>query len=231
MSKLIEWLDHRMEVVGVENWKDLSEQSGVSMRDLQDAHPNETLDGLSRSQRRTLAAALRVAIRRLEQLNDGQIDWIEDAHVYDAVSRGRPFPAQERDSGYWIPRETSPGDRGTPLVGSIRQNGRADRDEEWQEEFGRFVPRRFGKGHDVYALAIEGEDKSVVFRNIPPWEFREGQAAVYCWNGWEAVGWFGNATFGPTKARVTTADGKRHDVDALTIVRVGKVIGRWPADN
>ena len=231
MSKLFQWLDHRMEVVGVEGWKDLSKQSGVPLQDLRDAKAYGTLDVLCRSELRRLAGTLRVSIRWLEQLSEGLIDWIDDSRVYDACVRGRPLPAQEKDSDYWAPREIKIEDRGTPLVGSIRPNGKADPDEEWQEEFGRFVPRRFGKGHDIYALEIEGQGKSVVFRNIPPWEFREGMAAVYCWNGWEAVGWFGNATFASTKAQVKTGDGERHDVDPLTIVRVGKVIGRWPPDN
>ena len=227
MSKLTQWLDHRMDVVGVESWKDLSKQSGVAQNDLQDAKANETLDGLSRSERRLLAAVLRVSVRRLEQLNEGRVDWIEDEHVYDAIARGRPLPAQERDPDYWKPKEIQPEDRGTPLVGRIRASGKAEPDEEWNEEYGRFVPRRFGKGHDIYALEIEGEPKTVVLRNIPPWEFREGKAAVYCWNGWDTEGWFGRVDLKATRARVVTADGKCHDLDTNNVVRIGKMVGNW----
>lgn len=228
MSKLTQWLDHRMEVVGVESWTDLSEQSGVSLTGLQGARTKETLDVLSRSERRHLAVVLRVSLGRLEKLDNGQIDWIEDSFVYDAITRGRPRPAQENDPDHWTPITIQPEDRGTPLVGRIRSDGKADPDEEWNEEFGRFVPRRFGKGHDIYALEMQGEGTSIIFRNIAPWEFREGQAAVYCWNGWEAEGWFGNVVMQPSKASVITGDGQRHDLDLVDIVRIGKVIRRWP---
>lgn len=78
MSKLTQWLDHRMEVVGLNRWKDLSDYSGVSDQTIQEMNTCGSLDVLSRSERRSLAATLRVALRRLEQLDGGQIDWIED---------------------------------------------------------------------------------------------------------------------------------------------------------
>jgi hypothetical protein len=88
---------------------------------------------------------------------------------------------------------------------------------------------RYGKGKDIYALELERSGQSIVFRNIPPWEFSEGEAAVYCWNGWESQGWFGRAYLQPARARIVTADGSRHDLDPVNVVRIGKVIGKWPA--
>ena len=45
---------------------------------------------------------------------------------------------------------------------------------------------RQGPGH-LSALEFEGRSESIVLRNIAPWgSFAEGQAAIYCWNGWEA---------------------------------------------
>lgn len=228
MSKLTQWLDHRMEVVGLDRWKDLSEYSGVPDQTIQDMNTCGSLDMLSRSERRLLAATLRVSLRRLEQLDDGQIDWIEDKHVYDVGVQGRPLPSQENDPAYWIPKETKPEDRGTPLIGRIRSSGKAEPDEDWQEEWGRHIPQRYGKGHDIYGLELEQVGQSVVLRNIPVWEFREGMAAVYCWNGWEAEGWFGRVYLEPSKARVVTVDGTRHDLDLVSVVRIGKVVGRWP---
>ncbi len=228
MSKLTQWLDHRMEVVGLDRWKDLSEYSGVPDQTIQDMNTCGSLDMLSRSERRLLAATLRVSLRRLEQLDDGQIDWIEDKHVYDMGVQGRPLPSQESDPAYWIPKEVMPEDRGTPLIGRVRESGKAEPDEDWQEDWGRCIPKRFGKGRDIYALEQDGSGQSIVFRNIPVWEFREGMAAVYCWNGWEAQGWFGRVYLAPSKARVVTAGGARHDLDLLSVVRIGKVIGRWP---
>ena len=84
-------------------------------------------------------------------------------------------------------RKSKPEDRGTPLIGRIRASGKAEPDEDWQEEWGRHIPQRYGKGHDIYGLELEGVGQSVVFRNIPPWEFRDGPVAVYCWNGWEVA--------------------------------------------
>ena len=228
MSKLIEWLDHRMEVVGFEKWMDLSESSGLSMQSLREVQIEGRLDFLNRSDRRALASALRVSLRKLEQLDDGEIDWIEDKDVYDAGTSGRPTPLQESDPAYWVPKEVNPEDRGTPLIGNIRSNGKAEPDEDWQDEWGRCVPRRYGKGKDIYALQLERSGQSIVFRNIPPWEFREGEAAVYCWNGWESQGWFGRVYLEPSRARIITADGQRHTLDPVNIVRIGKVIGRWP---
>jgi len=229
MSKLTQWLDHRMEVVGLNRWKVLSEYSGVPYQTIRDMNTCGSLDVLSRSERRLLAATLRVSLRRLEQLDNGKIEWIEDKHVYDVGAQGRPAPWQENDPAYWVPKEVMPEDRGTPVIGSIRANGTAQPDEAWQEEWGRHIPQRFGKGKDIYGLELEGVGQSIVFRNIPPWEFREGPAAVYCWNGWDARGLFGQVQFTSIKVIVVTPDGQRHELDAVNIVRIGKIIGRWPA--
>jgi hypothetical protein len=230
MSKLTQWLDHRMEVVGLSKWKDLSEYSGVPQEAIRDMNTCGSLLMLNRSERRLLAATLRVSLRRLEQLDAGEIDWIEDKHVYDVAVQGRPAPWQEDDPAYWVPREIKPEDRGTPLIGSIRSNGQAQPEEDWFEEWGRRIPLRYGKGKDIYALELEQSGQSIVFRNIPPWEFHEGQAAVYCWNGWEAQGWFGHTYLQPMRARIITADGERHDLDPVNVVRIGKVIGKWPTE-
>jgi len=228
MSRLIEWLDHRMEVVGIENRKELSEYSGVSEDALEDMNSVGSLTLLNRSERRWLAAALRVSLRKLEQLNSGEIESIRDDHVVDVDVRGRPLPRQVDDPAYWTPKAVKPEDRGTPLVGRIRSNGTAEADEDWQEEWGRRVPARFGKGFDIYALELNGEGQSLVFRNIPPWEFREGKATVYCWNGWDTQGWFGQLQLTPFKAVIVTPDDQRHELDMANIVRIGKIIGQWP---
>jgi hypothetical protein len=230
MSRLIQWLDHRREVVGLENWKDLAELYGVSLQTLSDVQTYHTLNMVNRSERRLLAGALRVSLRKLEQLDGGDIDWIDDTHVFDPDVRSRALPWQENDPAYWIPKETRPEDRGTPLLGRIKATGQAETDEDWQEEWGRHLPARFGKGYDIYALEVEGVGQSIVFRNIPPWEFREGPAAVYCWNGWEARGLYGRVQLASPQAAVVTPDGQRHPLDPADIVRIGKIIGRWPAE-
>ena len=230
MSRLVQWLDHRREVVGFEKWKDLAEFYCVSLQTLRDVQAYHTLNMLNRSERRLLAGALRVSLRKLEQLNDGDIDWIEDTHVFDREVRGRALPWQENDPAYWVPKETRPEDRGTPLLGRIKPSGQAETDEDWQEEWGRHLPARFGKGYDIYALEVEGVGQSIVFRNIPPWEFREGSAAVYCWNGWEARGLYGQVQMATPQAAVVTPDGQRHRLDPANVVRIGKIIGRWPAE-
>ena len=58
MSRLIQWLDHRREVVGLENWKDLAELYGVSLQTLSDVQTYHTLNMVNRSERRLLAGAL-----------------------------------------------------------------------------------------------------------------------------------------------------------------------------
>jgi hypothetical protein len=189
-----------------------------------------SMDPLNRSARYVLAVTLRASLGKLERLDRGDIDWIEVAHVVDPGFRGRPLPWQDIDPAYWRPKETPPEDRGTPLLGRITLNGKAEADEDWQEEWGRRLPARFGKGYDIYALEFEGAGQSLVFHNIPPWEFRGGQAAVYCWNGWDTQGWFGHLHLASLEAVVVTPDGQRHELDPVNIVRIGKIIGRWPAE-
>ena len=230
MSRLVQWLDHRMEVVGLDRLKDLAELSGMSLQTLRDLRAYGTLRMLNRSERRLLAVALRVSLRKLELLDEGEIDWIEDAHVYDADTPNRPPLNREDDPTYWAPREMEPEERGTPLIGRVRRSGEAEPDEDWQPEWGQHIPQRFGKGRDIYALELEELGRSVVLRNIPPCEFCEGNAAVYCWNGWDGSGWFGRVYLQPSKARVVTPDGQRHDLDVLNVVRIGKVVARWPSD-
>jgi len=168
------------------------------------------------------------AARFAAQTGTGRIDWIEDKHVYDAGVPGRPAPWQETDPVYWVPKEVKRADRRTPLIGRIRSGGKVEPDEDWQEEWGRHIPQRYGKGHDIYGLELDQTGQSVVLRYIPVWEFQEGMAAVYCWNGWEAEGWFGRVYLQATEARVVTPNGEKHDLDLATVVRIGKLVGRWP---
>jgi hypothetical protein len=44
----------------------------------------------------------------------------------------------------------------------------AEPDEAWQEDPGRHIPQRFGKGKDIYGLELEGVGQSIVLRNVPP---------------------------------------------------------------
>jgi hypothetical protein len=230
MSRLAQWLDHRMEVVGLETWKDLSEYSGVPEDLLHNASVAGSLAVLDRSHRRWIATALRVSLRKLEQFDSGEIDGIRDDHVMDIDGRHRPLPRKDDDAAYGTPAEVPVADRGTPVVGHIRPDGAAEPDEDWQEEWGRHLPARFGKGYEIYALELDSLGHSVVFRNVPTWEFREGSAAVYSWNGWEARGLFGRVRLTPLQAVVVTPDGQRHELDLVNIVRIGKTIGRWPGD-
>ncbi len=227
MSRLVRWLDHRMEVVGIEKRKDLAELTGIPLDVFREIRDVGSLEILSRTQRRLLAAALRVSLRNLEQLSDHLVDWIEDDHVCDAEGCGRPLPGRKGDPAYRVPRELPPEDRGTPLIGRIRLGGQAELDEDWHQEWGKHIPHRFGNGHNVFALEIESTCTSVVLRVIAPWEFREGRAAVYCWNGWEAQAWFGRVCLQP-KAYVVTADGQRHNLELPNVMRIGKVVGQWP---
>ncbi len=229
MSRLIQWLDHRMDVVGIENWKDLTELTGIPFDVFREIRDVGSLEILNRTERRLLAAALRVSLRKLEQLSDDLIDWIEDRHVCDAEDYGRPLPNQENDLAYWAPQDIPPEDRGTPLIGRIRPGGQAELDEDWHQEWGKHIPHRFGNGHNIFALEIEATGTSVALRLAAPWEFREGKAAVYCWNGWEAQAWFGRVCLQP-KAYVVTADGRRHDLELPNVMRIGKVVGQWPSE-
>ena len=62
MSRLVEWLDHRMEVVGINNYKELSELTGVTRAALREIRDIGALDILNRTQRRVLATALRARL-------------------------------------------------------------------------------------------------------------------------------------------------------------------------
>ena len=229
MSRLVQWLGHRMEAVGIDQWKDLTELTGISLNVFREIRDVGSLEILSRTQRRMLAAALRVSLRKLEQLGSRLIDWINDDHVCDIESQGRPLPGQEDDPAYWAPHDLPPQDRGTPLIGRIRPGGQAELDADWHQEWGKHIPRRFGNGRDIFAFEVESTSTSVVLHVIAPWEFREGRAAVYCWNGLEAQAWFGHVCLEPN-AYVVTPDGQRHDLELPNIMRIGKVVGLWPSE-
>ena len=79
-------------------------------------------------------------------------------------------------------------------------------------------------------MELESTGTSVVLRQVQPWEFNQGKAAVYCWNGYEGQGWFGKICLQPFKPYVLTPDGRRHELDLSTITRIGKVIGYWPEE-
>jgi hypothetical protein len=66
-------------------WKDLSDYSGVPHETIREMNTCGSLDVLSRSERRLLAATLRVSLRRLERLDDGEIDLIEDKHRLESM--------------------------------------------------------------------------------------------------------------------------------------------------
>ena len=89
MSKLTQWLDHRMEVVGLNRWKDLSEYSGICHQTIRDMNTCGSLLVLSRSDRRSLAAALRVSLRKLEQV--GSIGLRTSMSMTLAYRAGQPL--------------------------------------------------------------------------------------------------------------------------------------------
>ena len=223
MSRLVQWLDHRMEVMEIDTEKELSRLTGITTATLGEVREVGSLEILNRSQRRGLAAALRVSLRRLEQLDSDVIDWIDDHDVYDVGGSTRPRPGQEEGEQ----REVPPPDPGTPLIGRVRSTGQVDLDEDWQPQWGKYIPPRFGKGNQVFALETESGGRAVVLRLVAPWELCQGTGAVYCWNGWEAQGWFGDVCLEP-KTYVVTPDGRRHELDLLSIVCIGRIVARWP---
>ena len=53
--------------------------------------------------------------------------------------KGARGPGRDDDPSCWLPKETNPEDRGTPLIGRVRDGGKAEPNEDWQEDWGRRI--------------------------------------------------------------------------------------------
>ena len=141
--------------------------------------------------------------------------------------RGRPLPWQDDDPAYWLPKETPPEDRGTPLLGRITLGGKAETNEDWQEEWGRRLPRASARAMIFTLWNVKARGNPSSFATFHLGNFgKEKRPSIAGMTG-KRAGWFGRLSLLPSKAVIVTLDGQRHELDLGNIMRIGKIIGRW----
>lgn len=235
VADLIEWVEHRVRYLEIETENRLAELAGLEADTVADFLAIGTLDVMQWSERRSLAAALRVPLKKLYRLESGEVDWIGDDELYDAGAGYKPAPGATTtpvDEAWWREAGVLEAPKpATPVVGTIRSDGTVNIDEAWSDEFGKKIPVKFAPGQ-TFALDQSGSGQSVVFRMAQTYELRVGEhAAVWVCKAddFEGFGYYGRVqTTGDGRIRMRFGDATVLEFESADIRRVAKIIGRWP---
>jgi len=241
MRDLTDWIHHRMGLLEIADPAALAEHADLAEETVARVFESRQFESLQQSQRRRLAWALQVNLKKLNALADGQVEWIDDADRY------LPFnldPAGEQSDGPGAHNERSPTTavgsleppQGTPVLGWVCQDGRIESDECWDEQWGKRLADGQPQRRDTYALEAGGQ--YLVVRNANPWEAGAGaMVAVYLFDDADGTAYFGRlARRTPGNwALLPGLPGKASDADLIIIEpervqRIGRLVRKWPAD-
>lgn len=237
MTDVASWMQHRMSVLEIAGPAALAEQADLAEETVARILESSEFTSLQQSQRRRLAWALQVNLKKLNALADGQIEWIEDADRYlpfsfdpagdeDRRPRIEPAPAAAPLGAFEAPQ-------GTPVLGRVGIDGRVESDDCWDEQWGRRLPDGQPQRRDTYAL--ESQRDFLVVRNAKPWEARAGaMVAVYLCDGAGDAAWFGKlarctpGNWALLPGLAGGSDGGLMTIDPEQVLRIGRLLRTWP---
>jgi SOS-response transcriptional repressor LexA len=236
-GRVLDWLLHRMELVGIRSQTELADISGVSSRTINRIFTSGSLTDTERSTRVWLARTLKVSLRDLDQIADGKVETIADSRIveWDHCGSGRIDRVADRTDFTPVPAD---GD-GIPIMGRVMAGGLVESFEDWDEETGLRLPLRLPGAEGVYALEIAGDSmmpayqpgEYIILRNIPPSELRDGEDAMIQLNG----DGDGKSAFkrvylvGDGKLKLVSLNQRYDPVDvrADAVARVGRLLGKF----
>ena len=221
-SAFLKWVEHRIHVVGFENWKQVEKQTDLPRRAINAMKRHQSLDDLQRSEIRFLGEALRVPVGMLQKMDRGELQWIPDDYQFDPFRPGPALARKESNPDFCEAKSISTEERGTPILGEINDQGLV----AWEEmtEFTQHILVRYGNGREVFALRQSTTEKFLIFQNVPLHEFSGGLAVVYVSDGMDETARYGRVSTEPGSVFLTALNGTRTKLDAESVQRLGKFL-------
>lgn len=232
----MKWLQHRCQLAGVPTQQELAEVSGISLRTISKIFTEGTIAKTERSTKMWLARTLKVSVRDLENLDAGEVKWIDDDRV---VEWEQPYGL--RGLGQKPKLNVAGADaerRGVPVIGRVTAGGVVESFEFAPDDVYR-LPVEMPECPSAFALEITGDSMTplyqpgecVILRPIPREQMRDGEDAMIQLDGGED----GKSCFkrlvllGDNKIRLLSLNPKYkpRDVAFENVVRVGRVIGKY----
>jgi len=241
MRDLTDWIHHRMGLLEIADPAALAEHADLTEETITRVFESSQFESLQQSQRRRLAWALQVNLKKLNALADGQVEWIDDADRYLPFSSDPVTSESDGARAEGIPElSTAVGSfeppQGTPVLGWVCCDGRIESDECWDEQWGKRLADGQPQRRDTYALEAGGQ--FLVVRNANPWEAGAGAlVAVYLFDDADGTAWFGRLTRRTPDewALLPGLPGQANDaglimIDPQRVQRIGRLVRKWPAD-
>jgi hypothetical protein len=240
MTHMARWMQHRMSLLEIAGAPALAEQADLAVETVARVLESDQFESLQLSQRRRLAWALQVNLKKLNALAEGQVEWIDDTDRYlpfsfdpagDDADNSHPATGPAPSPAAGDPFEAP---QGTPVLGRVDSDGRIESDECWDEQWGPRLPDGRPQRRDTYALAFQGQ--FLVVRNAKPWEARAGATvAVYLRDDADGAAYFGRLSrCTPGKwALLPGLAGHMCDegliaIDPQRVQRIGRLLSKWP---
>jgi len=238
MTDLANWMQHRMNVLEIAGPAELAEQADLAEVTVLRVVESNQYESLQQSQRRRLAWALQVNLKKLNALAGGQVEWIDDADRY------LPFnfdPAGEENHRPSIEPAPTPAPfglieppQGTPVLGRVGLDGRIESDECWDEQWGTRLADGQPQRRDTYALEVQSQ--FLIVRNAKPWEARAGaMVAVYLCDDADGNAWFGKlarctpSNWSLLPGLAAASDAGLMTIDPERVLRIGRLLRKWPS--
>ena len=224
-SKMKQWADHRLGVVGFENWKAVEKETGLPGKAIRHFNRVGSIRKLKRSSQKFFSEAMKVPLIMLEKLDRGEIEWIEDSVLYDCHRPAGKVNRKDNNPDQVEARPVLDQERGTPIIGRILESGALEIEED--QEFHRRLPVRYGNGREIYALDNLQSNSMMIFENVPLHQFKEGLAVVYISDGFAAVGRLGRVIVEGNEAFMDLNNGTRESLAIENIQRIGCYLTTW----
>jgi hypothetical protein len=229
---LLDWITHRMDLVGIGGVRELAERTGIELETCATLVEVGDMATLNWSQARAIAAALRVPIKAMRNLDDGTERWIEDDVVYDPDGHFRPPPVDDPEWHRVV--EEREERRGTPVILRRRDGSTVlDVDDGWHPDYGAMIPAVIAPGRDICALELRPGGPWAIVLLVAPFEIRDDRAMVIFWMRDEFDGRcvFGDVRTGADKTTVKYPDCPDEMVDNERVVRAGRIVKLYPDDD
>ena len=189
MAGFYQWIGHRKELVGFQSWIGFCRAAGIHRSRISLLQSGALgRDIFAEHELRRIALLLHAPFKRTLALAHGQVDWIEDNHW---VGQSQPARLQRRGTSGGDPKRTA-------AIGRILPSGSIELEENWNAEFGPWIPARVGSGRGTFALRLmpfdpdHALDRWMIFRLVRRDVLPDQQdVAMFTFDGITGRGLFG----------------------------------------
>ncbi|HTW95130.1 MAG TPA: hypothetical protein VMD30_10070 [Tepidisphaeraceae bacterium] len=232
MAGFYQWIGHRKELVGFQSWIGFCRAAGIHRSRISLLQAGTSgREVFGEYELRRIADLLHASYRRMRELADGQVDWIDDAHWVGEAQPARVPPWRRGISGGDAKR--------TAAIGRILPSGLIELEENWNAEFGPWISARVGSGRGTFALKLMPFDPDyplerwMIFRLVRRDMLPDRQdVALFTFDGIAGRGLFGRLNVVGDSIVLRLQDARRQvmEIPRGQIMQLARVVGHF-ADN